>query len=563
MFKIKRKENIIFLISLVLFVMLVPLFLGSINFSSNYGSFLSSTEYQVKPYTSDFSIDDYNKTVTEEKHALGNITITDMDLSDLELGIYIHNSSYPLIYEDYNSNALNFTRTGMKFVETTDIATQNNLDEDIVDSNLITVKINETLDVKYNNSQAKKWIYLTRLFPPRLLNFSINNGSDIIELVKDKDFTIDSDDFVVFEFDTYFQKGLSYNFSIYFIWEYDVRLETWNIDQNTKPKITVNEEEESFPINFNYHFNLWARKYGDQWISTRNEADNIYFALTVNLPDKDFLSNYSLGLDEEIVNINTHLTIEDSINVFLSNSFNGNYSLFSLNFSSSFTIKFIDPVERTWSLDRLYANRNKRERIYIPSLISGPEHILLKFVSIYEPGIYYEQVESSSSVFERDVAYFNINSTLTGKQGTYFQIPYLIRGETCPFIIKYETSLTLKIIITNNIKMPLVGAKIEVFYYGQEFGTFISLDKSQPLALPESDDNGEILLRNVPHGNYTVKVYYNGRFIKEADTSTYRENNFIYTSIPHIPIWILIFGLFNGVILVVGVIFYLKYKKKR
>ncbi len=562
MFNIKRKEKIIFLTIVILFNILVPLLSGSANFSSKSSSLIGA-EYQVNPYLSDFSIENYTKIISEEKHGLGNITITDMDLSDLELGTYIHNSSYPLIYEDYDSNALNFTRTDIKFVETTNNGTQNNLNEDFVDNNLIKVKINESLDVKYNNSKAEKWIYLSRLFPSRLLNFSITNGTDIIELVQDKDFSIDLDQFVVFEYKTYFQNVSIYNFSIYFIWEYDIRLDTWNIDQITKPKITVNEEEESFPISFNYHFNLFARIYGDDWVSSRKPADNIYFSLTVNLPDKDFLSNYSLALNEEVVIINAHITVEDSINVFLSDSFNGNSSLFSLNFSSSFTIKFINPVERTWSIDRLYASRNIRERIYVPSLISGPKHILLKFVSIYEPAIYYEEVVSNSSLLERNVAFFSINSTVTGKQGIYIQIPYLIRGETCPIILKYETSQILKIIITNNIKMPLVGAKIKVFYYGQEFGTFISNDKSQPLAIAESDENGEILLKNVPHGNYTVEVYYNGIWIKDADISTYKENNFIYTSVPHIPTWILIFGILNVCILVVGIIIYLKYKKKR
>ena len=561
MFKIKRKENKIFLTTVILFYILVPLLIGSTNFSSKSSSLIGA-EDQVIPNTSNFSLENYSKIISEDKHGLGNISITDMDLSDLELGIYIHNSSYPLIYEEYESNALNFTRANIEYVETTEIAIQNNLDEDIEDRTLITVKINESLDVKYNNSQGT-WIYHSRLFPSRLLNLTINNGTDITELVQDVHFTITSDQFVDFDFDTYFQKGPIYNFSIYLIWEYDVNLDTWNIDQITKPKLTVNEEKESFPVSFNYHFKLWAQKYANQSISTRIGTDNINFALIVNLPDSDFLSNHSLALDEEIVSINAYLTVEDSINIPLSDSFHGNYSLFSLNFTSSFTIKFIDPVERTWTIDRLYASRNKRERIYIPSLISGPKHLLLKFVSIYEPSFYFDQVVSNSSIFERNVVLLSINSTVTGRHGTYIQIPYLVRGETCPLIIKYETSQVLKIVITNNIGMPLIGAKIKVFYYGHEYGTYISLDKSQPLGLTESNENGEILLSNVPHGNYTIEVYYNGNLIKEADISTYRENNFINTSIPHIPIWILIFGSFNGCILIVGVILYLKYKKNR
>ena len=227
-----------------------------------------------------------------------------------------------------------------------------------------------------------------------------------------------------------------------------------------------------------------------------------------------------------------------------------------------FTIKFINPVGETWAIDRLFDKRNYRERVYFPSIVSGPKHIFLKFLSIYEPTIYYEQVISATSLFERDVAFHEINTSVTGRQGINITIPYLIQGETCPFMIKYETSQLLRIVITDNIKMPITGASIDVYYYGQKFGTYISNNQSQPISPSKSNENGEILLRNVPHGNYSIKVYFRGSLIKTSDASTYKEINYIHTDIPHLPLWILIFGVINVCILIIGVVFYLKHKNK-
>ena len=107
-------------------------------------------------------------------------------------------------------------------------------------------------------------------------------------------------------------------------------------------------------------------------------------------------------------------------------------------------IRFINPVSETWAIDRLVSMRNIRERIYFPSLISGPKRIIVNYLMIYEPTITLDQVISNTSLFERDVQYFDLNvSTIeeefkhsliftknaVKKQGLKIIIPYMIRGE--------------------------------------------------------------------------------------------------------------------------------------
>lgn len=559
MMSIKKRNCInikIFLVFLFISIILIPLVVGSSKFNSN------ARIYELLPKIGDFSKDDYSAILSEEKHALGNITINSINLNDLEIGFYIYNDTYPLIWDDYISRNLNMTRLDMQFVETMEPAIVDNLNESIVDRNIITVQLNESLFVEYNNLTKGYLIYHSRLHPSRLFKLSIDNNTDIIELIADSDYIIDDDDFIVFNYNNFFQKGPTNNFSMYIIWEYDIVLQSWSINQYPGPDLIINEIEQNFTAKYNYNFLLTGKKFGPT-INQAFLADNIDMALTVNLPDKNSLNDHNLELNNETVYIVTHLNPDKSIDTLLTDFFSANQSKFSLNFTSSFTLKFVDPLRETWAIDRLVEKRNVRQRIYFPSLINGPQHIYLKYVSFYEPTIYIDQVLSNTSLFERTTAFFYVNTSATGKEGIRVFVPYLIVGETCPFVIKYETYQNLKVVITDNIKMPLIGANIDILYFGQKYGTYISNDRVQPIPPGTTNEYGELVLNDVPHGNYTIRVYQNGEFLIESTVSTNNVINYIYTSYPHFPIWMLIFGIINSFILIIGVIYYLKYGKSR
>jgi hypothetical protein len=501
--------------------MVIPLIFGI----SKYHT--STIIHDSNPQISDFSKNDYVSILTEEKHGLGNISISDIDFTGLEMGFNNYTVTYPDIGEDYDSGNLNMTYVKMQFVETMDVAIVDNLNEKIKDNDFIKVKLNESLYVEYNNLAAGYVIYHSRLHPSNLLQFFVANNTDTYKLIEETDYYIDNNNFIVFNYEDYFQWASTSNFTMYLLWEYSIAIYNWEITQYNDDNLIIENQTQNVTASFNYYFNLRGRKFTQTILDDKTDVDNIYIALRVNLPDKDLLNDHNLELNGEIVNINDHLNINKSIDILITDNFNANQSIFSLNFSSSFTIKFVDPVGETWAIDRHVAKTNVRERIYFPSLINGPQHIYIKFISFYEPTIDFDKVLISSSLFKREVLYFYVNTTLTGKEGVRVEIPYLILGETCPTIIKYETNENLKIVVTDSIKMPLVGANMEIFYYGQKYGTYISKDKVQPTPPGITNEHGEITLKNVPIGNYTVRVYYNGIFLKESIVSTDIDTNYI------------------------------------
>ena len=563
---IKKKRNYItnhfkfLLVIVTIFLILIPLVLGDLKFDSN------TVLNDPYPEISDFSKDDFTAILTEEKHGLGNISINDIDFSDLEMGFITYNETYPLIGEDIFSKDLNITLLNIQFVATIDPAIVDNLNENITDSNSITVKLNESLFVEYNDLTEGYLIYLPRLVPCDLLQFSVNNGTNIFELIDETDYTVDKDNFIVFSYESYFNISVTTNFTMYLIWEYTLELTDWSLSQIIgDEELIIEDEEQDFTTWFNYYFILTGKKYNESILIPDEPifADNIDIALTINHPDKDLFTNHILELNNETVDIAGHLNPDDSIDVYLADHFSGELSEFSLNFTIQFTFKFIEPVGETWAIDRLVEMDNIRQRIYFASIINGPQHIYFKYLSFYEPTIYADQILSSSSLFERDFEYFFLNTTLTGRYGIKINVPYLIIGETCPFIIKYKPTQTLRVVVLDNIKMPLVGAEVKVYYFDQEYGTYVSKDKAQPISPGKTDESGEILLLHVPAGNYTIRVYHNGIFLKESTCSTYNYRNYIFTNFPHFPFWVIIFGVINGIILILGLIFYSKSKKMR
>ncbi len=547
----------ILLVFLIFSYILIPLVLRSNSFNS------TSQIYNPELEISKFSKEDYKAILNEEKQALGNITINDINFDDLEKGFSFENTSYPLIWEDYKSGALNITQIKMRFLNTSELAIVDNLNENIEDNNIIKVNLNESLIVELNSPTLGYLIYHSRLFPCRLLQFFVDNGTNVFELNNETDYSIDNDDFIIFNYEDFFKKWPTSEFKMYFIWEYELSIDDWRLNQNRSNDLIIQEQIQNFTVEYHYYFILTGKKYNLSISDPIIFADNIDVALTVNLPDRYLLSDHILELNNEIINIHDYLNSNKTIEISLTEHFSADQSKFSLNFTAIFTFQFIKPLRETWAIDRLVEEKDIRERIYFPSLIQGPQHIYLKNLSFYEPTIYFEQVIKNSSLFNRNSPYFYLNTSLTGKVGILVKVPYLVVGETCPFILKYISTQTLRLVITDNIKMPLVGANVEVYYYGQKYGTYISTEWVQPIAPGTTNENGHVILSAVPYGNYTVRVYQNGIFLKESTASTYNEYNYINTSYPHFPLWIIIFGCINGIILIFGLIFYLKNKKLR
>ncbi|MHA1932497.1 MAG: carboxypeptidase-like regulatory domain-containing protein [Promethearchaeota archaeon] len=545
-----------FIFAFLIISSLVPVFFGNLK---NY-PITNTTSSDNILRSSEFTKDNYSATLTKENQGLGTITIDDMHFNGPMIriqGIENHSGVYPLLESDLFSFALDANVSSVEFMETTHPAIYDNLND--TQKLSITFKLNEIIIVSYNNPQEGYLIYYSH-FGPILREFYVDDGSSVVKLNEGTDYIIDSLGYLVFYYEDYFNKGPTFTFKMYLIWEDDFALESWALDQSEETPLIMSESEQEFTVRFTYKFFLVGYRVLLDFSGTV-PIDYIDVALTIHPPDKELLSYQALNINAFDKNVNDYVNPDKSLSIVISDLFTPNGSVMLLNFTCSFGLKFEEPVGDSWGIDRLIAGRNIRERIYFISMVTGPPHIFLKNVALYQRGIYIDQVVKVSSLFNREVQYFDANASVPRLSGLKLNMPYLIFGETCPFTIKYIALQTLSIVVTDTIKMPLIGATIEILLFGVKYGTYISNKTSQPINPGLTDQNGQIVLYDVPHGNYTVRVLWQGEVVTEATVTTDKEVNYVFTSIPHFPLWILIFGITSGIILAVGALFYLKYKK--
>ncbi len=542
--------------------------------STNYSSFnFDNNNMTIIPELSSFSEDDYSPIINAPEQGLGNVTITKFSFD--EEGIFNQSSTYPELVDDLSSGALNISYLETRYINTTEFAQFNNLDDSFPESNKITVLINESISVQFNSSIDKSegyLIYNPILYPRVLKQVLVKNSTDAnIEELNEGDYTIDSNDYFKFNYENFFSTTF-HNFSIYFIFEYSLTLEMWDLTQNPSDVLSLTQQIQTFSPSFYYNFTLIGTKISSNVTSPPERADNLVLEIIVNPLDKDLFFDHILEIDNQTkVNF---LEPDKKINVTIS----ADAKLFSLKFITNFTMMFENSVDFSWAIDRLIGERNIRERIYFPSLISGPKHIFLNDIELIESTIIVDQIISNRSIFERNVNVYDEIISITQetiensliftknavkRKGLKLFIPYMIVGEKSPFSLKYSATNDLKIVLTDNIRMPLVGYRVELKYYGKNYGTYISNDFSQPMAYAYSDENGEISIENVPNGNYTVKVYRGTVVITEFQINTFRVVNYLVTNIIHFPLWILIFAGINGILILLGILLYFKnYRNK-
>ena len=573
----KRRTTVRHLLFIfILLNILIPVLLTGLNNTP-------SSNFANKPYeesvlkTQSFSKDDYKPILDEEKQALGTINITNLNLIPDEVGFNVSKGAPVPYQEDLNSAALNMSYKGNRFIRTIKIAQVDNLNENITDNKIITVLLNESIDVQYNASiQALEGylIYAPRLTPFLDAQLWVENDTGLsLQEVNEGNYSIVNYgiNFLKFNYKDYFMYN-NLNFTMHLLWEYNFTIENWKLTQDID-QVLILDDDENYIINpnFNYKFKIAGKKY-NKYGNETILADNLVVNLTINLPDKELLRNIRFKINSD--NQNNFLTLDNSI--FISGELvKANDSLIEIEFYASYRILFIDPVKDTWAIDRLVEDTDIRERIYFPYIHSGPERIYIKYANIIEKTISFGQVIKTSSLFGRTLSYEEVNVTefeediknslifsenATKKAGIKITLPYLIKGEICPFTIKYETDLDLKIKVTDNIRMPIAGLDVKIYYYGELYGTYISNEKNQPIGTTITDENGEILVKNVPNGNYTIKIYQGETLVKEAEVSAYIDINYVITPLIHFPFVIMVLGSIYGLIFGIGYYIYRKQK---
>ncbi len=572
-----RKERIkYFIFFLIVLNIVIPLLIVGLqgktqsNVDENY-------YYDKSPKTHSFSKGDYEPILDTEKQGLGDINITDLIFG--EIGITSTNGMGDSYKEDILSPALNISYNGTQFIKTKKIAQVDNINENITEYRKITVLLNETIDVSYNASIQNLEGYL--LYAPKLTPFLVDqlwieNDTYTLRKVNEQYYSIvtyDDINFLKYNYRDNFTDN-TLNFTLHIIWEYNLTINSWKLTQYEIDDLLIEEENQVLSPEFKYEFNIIGRKFnGSQ--NTIINAKTLRVNVTVNFPDKALLRNHKIKINSE--NFGSNILNPDGS---LSKEVLANNTKFLIDFNVNYIIGFVEPVDETWGIDRLVEEKDIRERIYFPQIISGPNHIFVKYINILEDTIGFDQVESKSSLFGRGISYVEVNVTeleediknslifsenATKRQGIKITLPFLLKGEICPFIFKYETDKDLKVIITDNIRMPIVGLDVVVYYYDEKYGTYISKEVNQPIGPTITDQNGEILVENVPNGNYTIKIYdpITEELILETEVSAFTEVNYVITPIIHFPLIVLIFSLSSLCIFGIGFKIFKKQKTSK
>ncbi|MBY9006711.1 MAG: hypothetical protein KGD63_08125 [Candidatus Lokiarchaeota archaeon] len=518
--------------------------------------------------TQDFSSEDYSSILEEEKNSLGYVSV--LNLSYNKAGFHL-SPSYSELDEEYSNSALVLNYSSTQFMETTQKASNNYISQEYIDNKEILIKLNETIVVHFDNALDPDinglegyMVYAPRLSMENVLEVYINNTE-----IDETDFSLNGD-YLFFHYYKYYNYAYTKEaFIMNIIYTYKLSLASWQISQLEIEDLALNESSQEFNPDYNYGFRLQGYEFKDSGPASGTIlSQDLVIKLNVSLYDRDNLSDYSLELNnEQIIDIADYLDIDNNVIINLTDNFRGNNSEFSLDFKTNFTIEFLDSVDKSWAIDRLKTGRYLRERIYFPTIVTGPDHLLFKF-SFFESTILIDSIQTSYSQFGRivDVLDANVTEDSPITIGIKITTPSLINNEiACPFIIAYNAIKTVRLIITDNVNMPAWDIDVSIYYFNTPYGTYISNDKTYPIPQLVPDENGEMVLEAIPLGEYNIEIYQNGNLVKEQllnITSLNEEIVYIHTNLFHFPTVIIIFGLISAGLFSIGFIFYQKNKKR-
>ncbi len=358
------------------------------NSIDNYSDYSNNSSDETYPKTQGFFKNKYNPILDQEKQGLGSINITDIRFNDIGIN---SSDSRPNLILDLSNKALNMTYIGTKFIRTTKVAKVDNINENITDNEKVTILLNESISVSYYNPIEEYLIYAPRLTPFTEIQLMVENETANMLEVPEEDYSvekIDNINFLVFNYKNHYK----YNFTFHLIWEYNLTINNWNLNQDNNQELLIETLNQVLYPKFNYKFDLDGDKYIYDNLTSQYEkipADNLLVNVTINLPDREFLSSHSMKIN--LINVEVDFLTKDK-SVYTKNFVRANNSKFDIEFTAYYIITFFDPVDETWSIDRLVEDKDIRERIYFPTIIRGPKHIYIKNLKILEETIGYDQV---------------------------------------------------------------------------------------------------------------------------------------------------------------------------
>jgi hypothetical protein len=484
---------------------------------------------------------------------IGNITL----ISITKLGV----AQTAILASAIAENRISFTYLGYKFLGVQKVASNETMNW-ASNQGYMTIRVNETARFIYWYNYTQKEVSLISELKGGIIREVTVNGTQIpLENI------------------TTFNGGFFYNFSDYyklnrngtlnmgFVFDYNLTISNWLLSQHDMTsllgKTYLTKKSQIIDAYYNYSLSPGA------------SGLNMTGKFIINLPDVTKLNQTSINMsiysgDIHSPSISSYYTsYTKHANYSIEFTDNANGTKYAINFKTNFTIEFKNPAEpNLWSRESLYQNRDIRKREYELKIVEGPSTIPVSLFYFNESTIPYDDGIILTSELGRPVSNMNMNytSSAAGPVGTTFQFVkisetnyyYLVYGETDRISLYYKSKYTLNLVIADKAQIPIQNVKLVVYYQDVPYGSVITSTEVYQLAPQYTDSLGQVVINEVPYGNFTLGVYYYNNFIQNISASSSISLNFLVTEIPHFPTWIIIYASISLVFVLSGLKIYKK-----
>ncbi|MBD3187783.1 hypothetical protein GF325_13185 [Candidatus Bathyarchaeota archaeon] len=250
--------------------------------------------------------------------------------------------------------------------------------------------------------------------------------------------------------------------------------------------------------------------------------------------------------------------------------------ILSVEFGINTTIGFVDVYNERWTKDMIIRDVDVRARTFSIEILEGSETYLVERVEFNMTDMDFRYVIDhrtlAASTPEAAVAVSNNTYSFYDEEldfqlvfrpnGTRFKVGRIQKATgKVEATLYYRTANEFTLRVLDELRNPIRGAKITLFYENEtiRFGTLMAA--SNPIHYPEKETGwlGTLKYYNMPPGKYIASVTNDGEFVKMFnftidDHGT--ENSFdIVTGVPYQPTLLIAWCCIFGVIALIGIIY--------
>ncbi len=451
----------------------------------------------------------------------------------------------------------------------------------------ITIRVNETVQWTYNSSTTQYLIGFIPYVQPATLYAILLNGTPVDTSFYFQNYTTSGSNRIYqfyFNFTAIFQNITEGDLRLKYVYDIPIPISLWEV--KTVYTLPAGGWTAINPSPYQYISNGSPMILSQQFIynvvfGKFNWNYNVSARYSIDLPDKETIYNVTLktfggasaiGVSNLVLNKSINHITTPFINVL-------NLTNLEVTFNANFTIQMLDTVTGIWCEDRLVEGLSLRERDYKITITEGPNELMMSYFGINDTTIYYPDLVSGSdtrirSALDRYVDVANMNTSLGTPSGpsvtqyvdgismlitnTIHNTPYILfKDEVDIITVRYQATRSLEITITDNIREPLDGVRVNIYYGSQMYGTRISNYHRFPLPAIASDNLGRITVYNVPVGDYTVEVLDSqGNPMENQTVSSLKDykGNIVVTSYRHFPSVIIGFSVMSCILIGIGIV---------